>query len=83
MRDPALQKAIDVLGDKSKPGRPGGIEKLAELLGISQAAVSQWERCPATRVLEVERHTRISRSELRPDLYPPSRKRKAQKGRAA
>ena len=46
--------------------------KIAVALGISPAAVGQWRRVPAERVIAVEAITGISRAELRPDLYPPS-----------
>ena len=54
----------------------GGNTALAALLSergssITSQAVSQWRRVPAERVIEVERVTGVSRSELRPDLYPP------------
>jgi DNA-binding transcriptional regulator YdaS (Cro superfamily) len=49
----------------------GRLTKLADVLGISVAAVCQWDRVPAERVLEVERATGVSRHDLRPDLYPP------------
>lgn len=48
----------------------GGLTKLAASLGISKQAVAQWDEVPPLRVLEVERASGISRSELRPDLYP-------------
>lgn len=48
----------------------GRLTKLAETLGISVAAVCQWDRVPAERVLDVERATGISRHDLRADLYP-------------
>ena len=44
---------------------------LADALGLSKQAVYQWDRVPATRVLDVERLTGISRHELRPDLFGP------------
>ena len=47
----------------------GGNSGLGRLLGISSQAVSQWERIPADRVLDVERATGVSRHELRPDIY--------------
>lgn len=50
----------------------GGTKALADQLNISQAAVSQWQRVPVERVLEVERRTGIPRHELRPDIYPPA-----------
>ncbi|PTM39102.1 Cro/CI family transcriptional regulator [Bosea sp. 124] len=63
MRDPALEKAI---------GSVGGVRALARSLGISQPAISSWKRVPADRVLSVEATTGISRSDLRPDIYPPA-----------
>ncbi len=61
MRDPALEKAI---------GSVGGVRALARSLGISQPAISSWKRVPADRVLSVEATTGVSRSDLRPDIYP-------------
>ena len=59
----------------------GGPAALARRLSISSQAVSQWRRVPAERVLDVERATadpetlepRVSRHELRPDIYPTER----------
>jgi DNA-binding transcriptional regulator YdaS (Cro superfamily) len=52
--------------------RAGGPSGLAEKLGgITPQAISQWIRVPATRVIDVERVTGVSRHELRPDIYPP------------
>jgi DNA-binding transcriptional regulator YdaS (Cro superfamily) len=48
----------------------GGPSALARRLGVSPQAVVQWRECPVRRVLEVERLSGVSRSELRPDLYP-------------
>lgn len=61
MRDQGLERAI---------GAAGGVNALARALGVSQPSVSNWERVPAERVLAVETLTGVSRSELRPDLYP-------------
>jgi DNA-binding transcriptional regulator YdaS (Cro superfamily) len=48
----------------------GNASKLARDLGITHAAVGQWQgKCPAERVVEVERITGIPREALRPDLY--------------
>ncbi|NIN69157.1 MAG: hypothetical protein GTO63_31610 [Anaerolineae bacterium] len=47
----------------------GGPTKLAEALGITQGAVSQWKRCPAERCADVEKLTGISREALRPDVF--------------
>lgn len=46
---------------------------LAKALNITHGAISQWDRVPAERVLDVERETGIPRHELRPDLYPADR----------
>lgn len=67
--------------------RSGGLAKaiaaaqtitgLADKLGLSVQAVSQWDEVPAERCPDVERITGVSRAELRPDLYGnwPGRKR--------
>jgi DNA-binding transcriptional regulator YdaS (Cro superfamily) len=48
----------------------GAMSDLAKALGITHAAVGQWAgRCPAERVVDVERITGIPREALRPDLY--------------
>lgn len=68
----ALTQAIELAG---------GAAALGRLLNITSQAVSQWRRVPAERVLEVERATldpvtgkpRVTRDQLRPDLYPPGR----------
>ena len=66
MRDKALLRAIEAAG---------GAGALARALGISQPAVSQMNRCPAERTLAVEAACggRVTRHELRPDLYPLNR----------
>jgi TorA maturation chaperone TorD len=60
MREGGLGKAIEAAG---------GIGALARALGISQPAVSNWQKVPAERVLTVEAVTGVSRFVLRPDLY--------------
>lgn len=48
----------------------GRVAQLARGLGITHAAVRQWEgHCPAERVVQVESLTGIPREALRPDLY--------------
>jgi DNA-binding transcriptional regulator YdaS (Cro superfamily) len=50
----------------------GGLGALAKRLDISRQAVDKWRRAgvPAERVLFLESISGVSRSELRPDLYP-------------
>lgn len=57
----ALQLAIE---------RIGGVVQVARKLGITHAAVSQWEACPTQRVLTIEALSDVPRHELRPDIYP-------------
>lgn len=57
----ALDEAIE---------RAGGRAMLGRALDISGQAISQWDRCPAERVLAVEAASGVSRHRLRPDLYP-------------
>ena len=49
--------------------KAGGLRALARLLGISAAALAEWKRVPANRIIQVEAATKISREKLRPDLY--------------
>ncbi len=60
MRDQGLSEAIKAVG---------GVSELARRLGISQPSVSNWNKIPAERVLEIESATGVSRVVLRPDLY--------------
>lgn len=57
----ALKRAIELAG---------GVGKLAESIGVTSPAISQWDRVPADRVIAVERASGVNRRELRPDLYP-------------
>lgn len=52
----------------------GALAALAAALHVNKSTATRWikRRIPAERVLEVERVTGVSRSDLRPDLYPPS-----------
>jgi DNA-binding transcriptional regulator YdaS (Cro superfamily) len=47
----------------------GRAVRLANTLGISPGAISQWDRVPAERVAEVEKVTGIPRDLLRPDIF--------------
>ena len=52
----------------------GNQATLARLLNVSPEAVRKWRvyRVPAERVLQIEKATnkKVSRHQLRPDLYP-------------
>lgn len=50
----------------------GGISKLANILGVRRQTFYQWRRVPSVRVLAIEAATdgKVSRHEIRPDLYP-------------
>lgn len=52
----------------------GALAALAAALRVNKSTATRWikRRIPAERVLEIERVTGVSRSDLRPDLYPPS-----------
>ncbi|TCZ52967.1 pyruvate kinase [Roseicella aquatilis] len=51
--------------------RRGTGAKIATALGITPAAVSQWQRVPADRVAELSKLLDMPAWQLRPDLYPP------------
>lgn len=64
MNTTPLQRAIATAGSGYR---------LAKLIGIKPPSIHDWVksgRIPAERVLAVEAATGISRSELRPDIYP-------------
>jgi len=63
MRDEALDRAIS---------EAGGVAALARAINVTSQAISQWERVPAERTLAVEAATngKVTRQQLRPDLYP-------------
>lgn len=60
-----LQRAIDTAGSQ---------KALGGLIGASQQAISTWgsaiKGVPAEYVILIEKHTGVSRHELRPDIYP-------------
>lgn len=71
-----MENALDIAKsalETAKQAAGGNTALAKELGGLSPQAVSQWKRVPAERVLEVERVTGVSRHDLRPDLYPPSK----------
>lgn len=64
-----VQKAVDLAG---------GQTALAKLMGVKQGHVWKWlrmEQIPAERAIQMELATngRVTRQELRPDLWPHER----------
>lgn len=61
----ALKGAVEQMGGQSATAR---------LLKVSQAAVWKWldegKMLPAEHVLTLEAATKVSRHDLRPDIYP-------------
>ena len=45
------------------------VTTLARALGLTTGAVSQWRRVPERHLAAVARITRVSKRQLRPDLY--------------
>jgi DNA-binding transcriptional regulator YdaS (Cro superfamily) len=60
-------------GLKKAVAAAGSMRKLAWMLGLAPASVSNWGRkgkgIPLDRVLEVEEATKVPREELRPDVF--------------
>ena len=51
----------------------GSVRKLADALGKPQSTVVMWKvrnKIPAENVIAVEQATGVSRTKLRPDIYP-------------
>lgn len=68
MEKTAIQKACEAAGNQAS---------LARMLGISETAVGKWVKRgfpPAERVLAIEEAVggKVTRHELRPDIYPLS-----------
>lgn len=59
----ALQKAVVECGTAAE---------LSRRIGVTAQAINQWKVAPPLRVLEIERATdgKVSRHQLRPDMYP-------------
>lgn len=62
MENPAVKKAIELLGGQSAT---------AKALGVSQPAVRKWllKNIPPERAIELERLSGVSRKEIRPDIF--------------
>ncbi len=61
--------------DKAIKALKGNQSELARKIGVTPQAVQQWSKSgkvPAERVLDIEAATggKVTRHELRPDLYP-------------
>lgn len=65
---PVVREAAEILG---------GIQVLADVLGIKRQAFYMWKRVPPNRVIALELASGIPRQRIRPDLYPPQRYRAA------
>ena len=52
--------------------KAGGGAAVARELKLNRQAVYQWGHVPAEHVLTLEKLSGVSRSRLRPDLYPES-----------
>jgi len=63
----ALRRAIAAAGG---PGALAAeISRRWPKTSLTLQAISQWKRCPAERVLQVEAISGVDRAKLRPDLY--------------
>jgi len=59
---------MDKLTDWIKAER-GRLSRLAEALGITPGAITQWDKVPAERLGDVSRITGIPMAFLRPDIF--------------
>jgi DNA-binding transcriptional regulator YdaS (Cro superfamily) len=77
MEDPGLAKAREAAG--------GRYIDLARLLDITPSAISQWVKVPYRRALQIEARTagRVTRAEIRPDLFGAPANGEAGRGGAA
>ncbi|WP_088100297.1 Cro/CI family transcriptional regulator [Xanthomonas retroflexus] len=63
---PPIDRAIRAAGTQ---------QRLAEILGIRSASISEWKvrgAVPAYRCIAIELATGVSRHELRPDVFGPA-----------
>ena len=82
MRERPTTPAIDALNEAI--AYQGSAARLARLLNLTPAAVSNWRRrghVPPEWAPEIERHTGVSRKRLAPELYQyPIKKAPAEPG---
>jgi DNA-binding transcriptional regulator YdaS (Cro superfamily) len=71
-RDPVIRMVREVRGTAPR---------LAQALGILPGGIWQWQQVPAQHVLAVAELLKIPRYKIRPDLYPPPRRRLNSNGR--
>lgn len=62
-----MQDAEDIWTIRRETTR---LTRLAEYLGVSRQAVSQWTRVPEEHHIFVARWLGVAPRDLRPDLYP-------------
>lgn len=67
-------RMTDALGEAIRIAE--GAANLARMLGVTPQAIDGWKLrgVPATRVIQVENATGVSRHILRPDIYPENKK---------
>jgi DNA-binding transcriptional regulator YdaS (Cro superfamily) len=63
--DPRAVQAWKMHRRKAVPIKP-----LADLLGVSQPAISKWTQVPADRLAQVANYLGVGAYDLRPDLDP-------------
>lgn len=70
MNEPGLVAARKAAGGKNSD--------LATLLNISESAISQWDKVPYRRAIEIEEKTggAVTRHQIRPDIFGAAPKRK-------
>jgi len=70
-----MDNVPDDAQDKFRPARLArALTELRPDKPISSQAISQWQRVPSERVIDVEKITGVPRELLRPDIYPPEPK---------
>lgn len=76
MKNDAIERACKLIG---------GQAVLAAAINVSPQAVNKWirtGRVPAIRVIAIETASGVTRSDLRPDIYPPEDRRTTERRHA-